>query len=82
LYGPTTGREIILANGEFITGCPRSVARLSGLKELRVDLPVRPWPVPMVTLKNRTLSPVVERFMESARVVAKSIAGKARSRES
>jgi DNA-binding transcriptional LysR family regulator len=71
-----------LANGEFITGCARSVARLSGLKELPIDLPVRPWPVLMVTLKNRTLSPVVERFMESARVVARSIAGKPRSRES
>ena len=72
----------LLAHGQFITGCPRSVARLSALKELRVDLPTRPWPVLMVTLKNRTLSPVVERFMESARDVAKSIAGKPRSRKS
>jgi DNA-binding transcriptional LysR family regulator len=71
----------LLAKGEFITACARSVARLSAVKELPVDLPVRPWPVLMVTLKNRTLSPVVERFMESARVVAKSIGGKARSRE-
>jgi DNA-binding transcriptional LysR family regulator len=72
----------LLAHGQFITGCPRSVAHLSALKELRVDLPVRPWPVLMVTLKNRTLSPVVERFMESVRDVAKSIAGKPRSRKS
>jgi DNA-binding transcriptional LysR family regulator len=71
-----------LAHGQFITGCPRSVAHLSALKELPVDLPVRPWPVLMVTLKNRTLSPVVERFMESVRYVAKCIAGKRRSRKS
>jgi hypothetical protein len=32
-----------------------------------VTLPVRPWPVAIVTLKNRTLSPIVERFIESAR---------------
>jgi DNA-binding transcriptional LysR family regulator len=71
-----------LVNGQFITGCARSVARLSRLKELPVDLPVQPWPVLMVTLKNRTLSPVVGRFMESARAVAKSIAVGPRTRKS
>jgi DNA-binding transcriptional LysR family regulator len=69
-----------LTKGDFITGCSRSVARLSRLKELPIELPVQSWPVLMVTLKNRTQSPVVERFMESARVVAKSIAGKPRFR--
>ena len=42
---------------------------------LSVDLPIRPWPVAVVTLKNRTLSPVVERFIACAREVAKSFAG-------
>src|ERR1700719_2991007 len=42
------------------------------LKALPVDLPVRPWPVAIVTLKNRTLNPVVERFIECARDVSKS----------
>jgi DNA-binding transcriptional LysR family regulator len=70
-----------LTKGDFITGCARSVARLSGLKELAVELPVQSWPVLMVTLKNRTLSPVVGRFMESARAVAKSMAGSPRSRK-
>jgi hypothetical protein len=41
---------------------------------LPVDLPVRPWPVVMVTLKNRTLSPIVERFLACARDVARSTA--------
>ena len=69
-----------LANGPFITVCARSLVRFNSLKELPVDLPVRPWPVLVVTLKNRTLSPVVERFIECAREVAKSIAGKPRGR--
>ena len=43
---------------------------------LPIDLLVRPWPAVLATLKNRTLSPVVERFIECAREVAKSIAGR------
>jgi hypothetical protein len=38
---------------------------------LPVDLPTQTWPVVIATLKNRTLSPVVERFLASAREVAK-----------
>jgi DNA-binding transcriptional LysR family regulator len=70
-----------VANGQFVTACARSVGRLGRLKELPVDLPMRSWPVLMVTLKNRTLSPVVERFMESVRAVAKSIAARPRARK-
>jgi hypothetical protein len=36
-------------------------------------MPMSPWPVAIVMLKNRTLSPVVERFIECAREVVKSI---------
>jgi DNA-binding transcriptional LysR family regulator len=61
-----------LARGHFITAYSRSVVRLNALKELQTDLPLRPWPVAIVTLKNRTLSPVVERFIECAREVTKS----------
>jgi len=60
-----------LADGRFITAMPRSVAYFSPLKVLPVDLPVRPWPVNIVTLKNRTLSPTVERFIECAREVTR-----------
>jgi len=38
-------------------------------------MPARPWPVTIVTLKNRILSPVVERFIACAHEVAKSMAG-------
>jgi DNA-binding transcriptional LysR family regulator len=68
-------RNHMLASGQFITALPRSVLRLHAdrfsLRALPVDMPARPWPVTMVTLKNRTLSPVVERFMDCARKVAK-----------
>lgn len=68
-----------LANGPRITACPRSVARYYSLKVLPVDLPISTWPVAIVTLKHRTLSPVVERFIECAREVAKSIVGKSKA---
>ena len=64
-------RTNMLASGHFITTFPNSVARLHAdrfsLKVLPVDLPPRPWPVAIVTLKNRTLSPGVERFIAHVR---------------
>jgi DNA-binding transcriptional LysR family regulator len=69
-----------LADGPFITACARSLVRRNSLKELPVDLPVQTWSVLVVTLKNRTLSPVVKRFIECARQVIKSIGGQPRAR--
>ena len=73
-------RAKLLASGRFITVVPKSVLHHGGeghrLKVLPVDMPTRPWPVTILTLKNRTLSPVAERFIECAREVAKSIAGR------
>jgi DNA-binding transcriptional LysR family regulator len=68
-----------LANGPFITAYPRSVVLHNSLKVLPIDLPLRPWPVVITTLNNRTLSPVIERFIECAREVAKSFASKSKS---
>jgi len=69
-------RTNLLASGHFVTAFPRSVLRLHAepfkLKELRLDLPVRAWPVTLLTLKSRTLSPVVERFMICARETVKA----------
>jgi DNA-binding transcriptional LysR family regulator len=68
----------LVATGPYIATFASSFLRLYAgqlsLKVLPVDLPFRPWPVVIVTLKNRTLSPVVERFIECTREVAKSIA--------
>jgi DNA-binding transcriptional LysR family regulator len=70
-------RVNLLATGQFVTAFPRSVLQLHaerfGLKELRLDLPVRAWPVALLTLKHRTLSPVVERFIGCARETVKSV---------
>jgi DNA-binding transcriptional LysR family regulator len=64
-------RTNMLASGHFIATFPSSVARLHAdrfaLKVLPVNLPVRPWSVAIVTLKNRTLSPGVERFIAHIR---------------
>jgi DNA-binding transcriptional LysR family regulator len=69
-------RTNLIASGDFITALPRSVLHLYAsrfsLKALPVEMPIRPWPVEIVTLKNRTLSPVVERFIACAHEVAKS----------
>ena len=57
----------LLANGDFVKALAKSLARRFTLKVLPVDLPDRAWPVVIITLKNRTLSPVVELFIERAR---------------
>jgi DNA-binding transcriptional LysR family regulator len=69
-------RTNLLATGQFVTAFPRSVLHLHGerfkLKELRFNLPARAWPVALLTLKQRTVSPVVERFISCARETVKS----------
>jgi DNA-binding transcriptional LysR family regulator len=75
-------RTNLLATGQFVTAFPRSVLHLHAdrfsLKALPLNLPARPWPVRVLTLKDRTLSPLVERFIECSRDVVKSIAGRRR----
>jgi DNA-binding transcriptional LysR family regulator len=63
-----------LTSGPYVTSYPRFAAQRSGLKILPVDLELRLWPVIVTTLRHRTLSPVVERFIECAREVTKTIA--------
>ena len=77
-------RNHLLADSHHLSAFANSVLRLNaeryGLKALPVDLPQRPWPAVVVTPRNRTLSPLVERFIECARDVVKSIAGKSRGK--
>jgi DNA-binding transcriptional LysR family regulator len=74
----------LLANGSYIAALSllslRLYAERYGLKELPVNLPYQPWPVAIMTLKNRTLSPVVGRFIDCAREVAKTFATKLANR--
>jgi DNA-binding transcriptional LysR family regulator len=71
-----TLRMQLLAAAPYVSVFSHSVMRLNaqrfGIVALPIVLPHKPWPVAIVTLKNRTLSPVVERFIESAHEVAKS----------
>ena len=65
----------LLARGPFLVTVPESVlkfgANLPPHKVLPVELPVPPWPLGVMTLKNRTISPVAQLFLDSAREVAK-----------
>jgi DNA-binding transcriptional LysR family regulator len=70
-----------VGNGPFLTAYASSVVRHNLLRELPVELAGRPWPVVLVTVKNRTLTPVVERFIECARQVAKSMVTKPQGRK-
>ena len=78
-------RLYLIANGPYITSTPISSIWLSpnrqSLKVLSVDLPVRQYTLTVLALKNRTLSPAVERFIECAREVAKSVVIPSRSRK-
>ncbi len=64
-------RTHLLATSEYVAAMPRSVlqanAEIFGLKVLPVKLPVRRFPVALVTLRNRTLSPVAVSFIKHLR---------------
>jgi DNA-binding transcriptional LysR family regulator len=62
--------------GMFLTSALRRlIADRYALTSLPVDLGAPPWSFAIVTLKNRTLSPVVERFLACVREVAASLDG-------
>jgi len=70
-------RYHLLATGHFLTLLPKSVlhynAKQWSLKSLVIDMKVKPSSIAMITLKHRTLSPVVDRFMAEVRAVVKTI---------
>jgi DNA-binding transcriptional LysR family regulator len=71
-------RNNLVSSGEFITVLPHSVLQIYGklhsLKELPIELSVHP-PVAVVTLRNRTIGPTAQSFIQCARDVAKSLTG-------
>lgn len=76
-YSPSL-RNKLLATGRFLTVVPDSVLRFgverAFLKVLPVELPRWQRPVSIITLKNRTLGPTTQLFMDCAREVAKPLA--------
>ncbi|MDM0113730.1 LysR family transcriptional regulator [Variovorax sp. J22R133] len=66
----------LLASGHYVAILPREASRLARhlpIKTLNVDVPGLRRSIGMLTLKNRTLSPVARLFMEAARLTAKSL---------
>ena len=65
----------LVASGRFVTTLPTSILRFAGrdlsLKVLPIKLPAQPRPVAIITLKNRTLSPVAKLFIECVHQLAK-----------
>jgi DNA-binding transcriptional LysR family regulator len=80
-----TYRARLVAAGPYLSMFLTSVLRQLiadhyAVTPLPVDLPANHFPVRIITLKNRTLSPVVERFLACVREVAKSSAAKPAAR--
>ena len=71
-------RTHLVANVGFLTIMPNSMlqfcSRQWALKALPIELGIQSRNVSIITLKHRTLSPVVQLFIEHAREVAKSLA--------
>jgi DNA-binding transcriptional LysR family regulator len=67
----------LIGTGRFVGLLPSSVARFSasraGLKILAIDLPAPRVATAIITVKNRTLSPLAELFIDSAREITSAI---------
>ena len=64
-------RVHLLTTGDFLTTMPKSMLKLNpecrGLQELPITLPSPSFPVVLVTLKGRTLTPPAELFLDGLR---------------
>lgn len=71
-------RNRLLSTGRFLTLLPRSMLHFAAdtppLKQVPVALPMTKYPVGIVTLKNRTPTPVARLFADCARQVAEPLA--------
>jgi DNA-binding transcriptional LysR family regulator len=67
----------LLARSRFLTLFPRSLLKFGAkpmpIKALPIKLPAQLAPVGIVTLKNRTISPVAQLFIECTRQVARRL---------
>jgi len=69
-------REMLMMTGDYLTVIPASMLRVFNakhamVKRLPIELDIQPRDVAIFTLKNRTLSPIAELFMECVRTVAR-----------
>jgi DNA-binding transcriptional LysR family regulator len=70
-------RNGLLATGRFLTIVPGSVLTFGAerrlLKALPIELPAWRLPVALITLKNRTLTPLARLFIETTREITKKL---------
>lgn len=80
VWGTTSLINALLPRGPFLGAFPASLLRFGAniprLKVLPVDLSIPPWPVGVMTLRNRTLTPVAKLFINCAREVVKPLVNK------
>jgi DNA-binding transcriptional LysR family regulator len=71
-------RVHLLATGPFVTAVPGSVLRIDArhhsLKQLGTDLKIAGYPLAILTLKNRSLGPLVALFIDHVRQAVRAIA--------
>lgn len=71
-------RNSLVAMGRYLTVVPASMLHFNvvglPIKALPIDMSIRPRPVAIVRLRQRTLSPVANLFIEAAREAAKPLA--------
>jgi hypothetical protein len=60
--------------GHFGNGLLHFYTNRFALKRLPIELPIQPFLVAVITLKNRTISPVAQLFIDCAREVAEPLA--------
>jgi DNA-binding transcriptional LysR family regulator len=67
----------LLRTGRFLTILPEFWLQFPDrhpfIRKLPVELPITGAPIGIITLKNRTPSPVAQRFIDSSREVAKPL---------
>ena len=72
-------RHRLVATGRFLTALPRSMLRFhpknAAVKILPIDLPTTRRPIGIITLKNRSLSPVAQLFIVRPRAGSRSELG-------
>ena len=75
-------RTHLIATGRFLSILSESVlrgdAKHLSFKVLPIKLSIKPRPIAILTLKNRTMGPAVQRFVEHLRAVAKPISAVAK----
>lgn len=76
-FGHTHLSVTLVTTGDFLAILPGSMLKFSaerfGIKRLAVQSPVPAWPVAVMTLKRRTLPPIVQRFIALTREVARGV---------